>query len=84
MMMTFRIFSPLSSLSTGPGRAVHGLAGTPEDLTYLKQGLEHRSGDGEVLVHLARCNKGKTKDGVAEGGSRLADEVGGWVLPFPP
>ncbi|CAM9730965.1 unnamed protein product, partial [Ascophyllum nodosum] len=54
---------------------VHGLAGTPEDLTYLKQGLEHRSGDGEVLVHLARCNKGKTKDGVAEGGSRLADEI---------
>lgn len=54
---------------------VHGLVGTPEDLTYLKESLERRGGE-DVLVHLARCNWGKTKDGVAEGGSRLAEEVG--------
>lgn len=54
--------------------AVHGLAGTPEDLSYLKESLDRRGGP-EILVHLARCNQGKTKDGVAMGGERLANEV---------
>ncbi|CAB1120484.1 unnamed protein product [Ectocarpus sp. CCAP 1310/34] len=52
----------------------HGLSGTPEDLTYLKQSLE-REGGSEILVHSARRNEGKTKDGVVEGGSRLAEEI---------
>lgn len=52
----------------------HGLSGTPEDLTYLKQSLE-REGGSEILVHSARRNEGKTKDGVVKGGSRLAEEV---------
>lgn len=55
---------------------VHGLGGTPEDLSYLKESLDRRGGEG-VLVHLARCNQGKTKDGVAMGGERLAKEVRG-------
>lgn len=59
---------------------VHGLAGTPEDLTYLKESLERSGGAEGILVHLARCNKGNTKDGVAEGGSRLAKEVGRGAL----
>lgn len=53
---------------------VHGLGGTPEDLSYLKEALERNGGPG-TLVHLARCNKNKTRDGVAEGGTRLANEV---------
>ncbi|CAM9681198.1 unnamed protein product [Ectocarpus fasciculatus] len=52
----------------------HGLSGTPEDLTYLKQSLE-REGGSEILVHSARRNEGKTKDGVVKGGSRLAEEI---------
>ncbi|CAM9441241.1 unnamed protein product [Ectocarpus sp. 4 AP-2014] len=52
----------------------HGLSGTPEDLTYLKQSLE-REGGSDILVHSARRNEGKTKDGVVEGGSRLAEEI---------
>ncbi|CAM9612087.1 unnamed protein product [Sphacelaria rigidula] len=61
---------------------VHGLAGTPEDLAYLKATVEKRSGPG-MLVHLARCNLDKTKDGVAEGGTRLAKEVLGLVESTP-
>lgn len=53
---------------------MHGLLGTPEDLSYLKEALE-RSGGAGTLVHLARCNKNKTLDGVAEGGTRLAEEA---------
>lgn len=53
---------------------VHGLLGTPEDLSYLKEALERSGGTG-TLVHLARCNKNKTLDGVAEGGTRLAEEA---------
>lgn len=54
----------------------HGLAGTADDLSYLKRSLE-RAGGADILVHSARCNQGKTKDGVASGGWRLAKEVGG-------
>lgn len=63
-----------TSLTPRPYTTVHGLGGTPEDLTYLKETLERRGGPG-TLVHLAKCNKGRTKDGVAEGGTRLANEV---------
>lgn len=59
--------------------SAHGLVGTPEDLNYFKESLE-RAGGSEVLVHLARRNEGKTKDGVAEGGSRLAEEVRGTYI----
>lgn len=59
--------------------AVHGLGGTPEDLTYLKEELE---GDSRTLVHLARCNAKNTRDGIAAGGSRLAEEVGGCPPPL--
>lgn len=58
--------------------AAHGLVGTPEDLTYVKQSLERaadRAGGSGILVHSARCNLKKTKDGVEKGGTRLAEEV---------
>lgn len=54
----------------------HGLAGTADDLSYLRRSLE-RAGGADVLVHSARCNQGKTKDGVVVGGTRLAKEVKG-------
>lgn len=54
--------------------AAHGLSGTADDLSYLKRSLE-RAGGKDIFVHSARCNQGKTKDGVAEGGKRLAQEV---------
>lgn len=78
------LFAPAGSISisfftSDNLHAAHGLAGTPEDLTFLKKCLDERGGR-DVLVHLARCNKGKTKDGVAEGGLRLADEVRGTNL----
>eukprot|EP00903_Cladosiphon_okamuranus_P019438 g17873.t1 len=63
--------------STSPSHLVvlsHGLSGTAADLTYLKQSLE-RAGGADILVHSARCNEGKTKDGVAAGGGRLAKEI---------
>lgn len=41
----------------------------PEDLTYLKNAID-RHGDPGMLVHLAQCNRGKTYDGVVEGGTR--------------
>ncbi len=56
--------------------AAHGLVGTADDLSYLKESLERAGGPG-ILVHSAHCNEGKTKDGVAEGGLRLTEEVRG-------
>ncbi|CAM9575750.1 unnamed protein product [Scytosiphon promiscuus] len=64
----------------------HGLVGTPEDLTYVKQSLERaaeRAGGPGILVHSARCNAGKTKDGVVKGGTRLAREIEELVRSTP-
>jgi hypothetical protein len=53
----------------------HGLYGSASNLLVLKQNLEQLGGDS-VLVHSATCNEGRlTRDGVAAGGRRLADEV---------
>jgi len=70
---------------------VHGWMGNPQELGYLKDAMERenksRQGGGEqqqdtdknanslFLVHSATCNHGKTFDGIAAGGKRLADEV---------
>jgi len=62
---------------------VHGLAGRPEDLSYLEKCLGRR--DPTAVVHLARCNSGilMTFDGIRQGGSRLACEIRGLIKRHP-
>ena len=52
----------------------HGLYGNPCNLQEMQQQL-HALGGGQVLAHLATSNEGRTRDGVAAGGRRLADEI---------
>lgn len=53
---------------------VHGLGGNRVDLSYLAQQLQGRS-EHVGIVHCVSCNEGKTKDGVVQGGERVATEV---------
>lgn len=52
----------------------HGLMGTRDDLSFLKGAIEELDSEN-TLVLLARSNEGKTTDGVANGGRRLASEI---------
>ena len=52
----------------------HGLYGTKANMMVLQQKL-HAYGGGRVCAHLAESNEGRTRDGVAAGGRRLADEI---------
>lgn len=61
---------------------VHGYVGRPTDLAYLCEALV-REGKGDVLAHAAVCNLDKTKDGVARGGTRLAEEVRQVIAAHP-
>ncbi|CAE8581264.1 unnamed protein product, partial [Polarella glacialis] len=51
----------------------HGLSGTVADLNRL--GAELQQACPDVLVHSATSNFGRTTDGVAAGGLRLAEEI---------
>ena len=52
----------------------HGLYGSDENLIVLAEHIQSVADD--VLVHLAASNDGtRTRDGIAAGGSRLADEI---------
>mmetsp|Transcript_8450 Transcript_8450/g.11000 ORF Transcript_8450/g.11000 Transcript_8450/m.11000 type:complete len:480 (-) Transcript_8450:331-1770(-) len=64
---------------------VHGLEGTPEDLAYLSKVLTERAErtDKSVLVHCARANHRRTRDGVVRGGKRLASEIESVVKAYP-
>jgi hypothetical protein len=55
----------------------HGLSGTAVDLAFLKERLDALAGarGARVRVHCAASNVGRTADGVAAGGARLAAEV---------
>jgi hypothetical protein len=62
---------------TGPSLLIvvsHGLMGTQADLSFLKEAIEELD-SANTLVLLARSNEGKTTDGVANGGRRLASEI---------
>lgn len=67
------------ALSGAPTRLVvlqHGLYGGASNLGVLAEDLERLcSPAGDVLVHCAAANEGRTRDGVAAGGRRLAAEV---------
>ncbi|KAG5188703.1 hypothetical protein JKP88DRAFT_142942, partial [Tribonema minus] len=52
----------------------HGIFGSPGDLAYLEKAVK-RAGMGRVLVLNARVNTGKTRDGIASGGTRVAEAV---------
>ena len=65
---------------------MHGIMGNHMEMDYLKQALEREAGqikesnvdnheNWQVLVFSARSNAGKTFDGIANGGLRLAQEV---------
>lgn len=61
----------------GPSRLVvlsHGLYGRPTHLRVLQHHL-CALGGADLLVHQAVANHGRTRDGVAAGGARLAEEV---------
>lgn len=61
---------------------VHGLSGFASDLAYVGRQLESES-KGEMLVLACRCNEGRTFDGLAKGGSRVAEEVSNFVTQNP-
>lgn len=56
---------------------VHGWMGNPVALDYLEQTIQSQSNNNNDMwiVHKAACNHGKTFDGVAKGGKRLANEI---------
>jgi len=55
---------------------VHGWLGNDKELDYLKETMEKQSSaDRNLIVHSAKCNVGKTSDGIAKGSERLAIEV---------
>lgn len=62
---------------------VHGWMGSPLELDHLKQTLlsmsKQRPPHHFVLVHAAQSNHGKTMDGIAMGGHRLAKEINAWI-----
>ncbi|KAJ8614500.1 hypothetical protein CTAYLR_000764 [Chrysophaeum taylorii] len=59
---------------------VHGLSGFATDLGYVGRRLEAES-DGRVVVLACTCNEGRTTDGLAAGGRRVADEVSRFEAP---
>ena len=71
------LLSEWASAVVAPTKLVvlqHGLYGAAVNMAVLQQELE-RQGGGEVLVHSGVANEGRTRDGVAAGGRRLAAEV---------
>ena len=61
---------------------VHGYLGNPLELGYLQTAIQKQADRARLehpetcfVVHSAVANDGKTKDGIAAGGSRLAAEV---------
>ncbi len=60
----------------------HGLYGSPTNLIVLERKLNAMGGE-DVLVHNAVSNEGRTRDGVLEGGRRLAAEVRAVVSNTP-
>lgn len=74
----------LSSLSlVAPTHLIvlqHGLYGAASHLCVLAEKLN--GGDG-VLVHSARSNEGRNRDGIAAGGSRLAEEIQALIASHP-
>jgi hypothetical protein len=55
---------------------VHGWMGNDRELGYLEETMKSQVGESHSIVfHSAKCNLGRTSDGVENGGRRLAAEV---------
>lgn len=55
---------------------VHGLYGNDKELDYLRQSMMEQASPGHhLIIYSAKCNLGKTTDGIENGGRRLAKEV---------
>jgi len=56
---------------------VHGWLGDDGELSYFEERLQKEIEDAhpEFVVYSAKANIGKTADGIAAGGQRLADEI---------
>ena len=56
---------------------VHGWLGDDGELGYFEERLQKEIEDShpEFVVYSAKANVGKTSDGIAAGGQRLADEI---------
>ncbi|KAI2508817.1 putative serine esterase (DUF676) [Fragilaria crotonensis] len=57
---------------------IHGLHGNEKELGYLEESITRQSLNDngmQVILHSAKCNLGRTLDGIANGGDRLVHEV---------
>ena len=60
---------------------VHGYMGSPLELGYLETCLQKQASSSSIrqdtsfFIHSAACNDGRTSDGIAAGGRRVAAEV---------
>ena len=60
---------------------IHGLYGNDMELAYFQETLERQALQQQqqqhqsIVIHSAKCNLGKTSDGIATGGDRLVKEV---------
>lgn len=68
---------------------VHGFMGNPKEMSYIESALTRAStsaliDDGKgrnqkFFFHSATCNTDNTYDGIANGGTRLADEIKSYI-----
>jgi hypothetical protein len=54
---------------------VHGYWGNEKELEYLRTSMDRQATCTNLVFFSPRCNVGKTSDGIANGGKRLAAEV---------
>jgi hypothetical protein len=62
---------------------IHGLQGNDMELAYFQESLERQAlqqqkshkQPQQIVVHSAKCNLGRTSDGITKGGDRLVQEV---------
>ena len=68
---------------------VHGIFGSPLEMGNLQEFLVEQgakrtiddpaANDHQFVVHSTGCNEGRTHDGLAAGGTRIADEINEWL-----
>jgi hypothetical protein len=77
--------SPGKKIHTHYVFLVHGWLGKPSEMSYLETSINKAADEmyenaesqshTRLVAHCTKTNDGKTTDGIASGGSRLADEV---------
>jgi pimeloyl-ACP methyl ester carboxylesterase len=72
------VTKPSTSNSTHLIVFVHGWLGNENELSYLRRSMEQHAAEQKydnIVYHSAKCNAGKTNDGIEAGGNRLAEEL---------